>query len=106
MELIALAAGHVPLIFSDLAPAIALLRDGKVRASFALPDGHRLFVTTDRLSAFDVVLPDPIPGKGEMLCQVSNFWFGKTAHLVPNPLTHLPVAGVLPAGYVHPALRQ
>ena len=46
-------------------------------------------VATDRLSAFDVVLPDPIPGKGEMLCQVSNFWFDKTAHLVPNHLTHV-----------------
>jgi len=62
-----------------------------------------LMVATDRLSAFDVVLPDPIPGKGEMLCQISNFWFGKTAHLMPNHLTGEDVAGVLPAG-VDPAL--
>jgi phosphoribosylaminoimidazole-succinocarboxamide synthase len=55
-------------------------------------------VASDRLSAFDVVLPDPIPGKGEMLCQMSNFWFAKTAHLVPNHLTGTPVAEVLPAG--------
>src|SRR6202042_2031139 len=53
---------------------------------------------SDRLSAFDVVLPDPIPGKGEMLCQISNFWFEKTAHLASNHLTGKPVAGALPAG--------
>ncbi|MCP2835095.1 phosphoribosylaminoimidazolesuccinocarboxamide synthase, partial [Salmonella enterica] len=44
------------------------------------------------------VLPDPIPGKGEMLCQISNFWFEKTAHIVPNHLTGIDVAQVLPAG--------
>jgi len=82
---------------SDL-PGLPLLHRGKVRDVFGLPDGRLLMVATDRLSAFDVVLPDPIPGKGEMLCQVSNFWFGKTAHLVPNHLTHTPVSSVLPAG--------
>ncbi len=82
---------------SDL-PGLTLLHQGKVRDVFALDAGRLLLVATDRLSAFDVVLPDPIPGKGEMLCQVSNFWFGKTAHLIPNHLTHVPVASVLPAG--------
>jgi phosphoribosylaminoimidazole-succinocarboxamide synthase len=82
---------------SDL-PGLPLLHQGKVRDVFDLGDGRLLMVATDRLSAFDVVLPDPIPGKGEMLCQVSNFWFGKTAHLVPNHLTHVPVASVLPPG--------
>jgi phosphoribosylaminoimidazole-succinocarboxamide synthase len=82
---------------SDL-PGLPLLHRGKVRDVFGLPDGRLLMVATDRLSAFDVVLPDPIPGKGEMLCQVSNFWFGKTAHLVPNHLTHASVAAVLPPG--------
>jgi phosphoribosylaminoimidazole-succinocarboxamide synthase len=82
---------------SDL-PGLPLLHQGKVRDVFDLGDGRLLMVATDRLSAFDVVLPDPIPGKGEMLCQVSNFWFGKTAHLIPNHLTHVPVASVLPAG--------
>ncbi|MGH8122171.1 MAG: phosphoribosylaminoimidazolesuccinocarboxamide synthase, partial [Rudaea sp.] len=53
---------------------------------------------SDRLSAFDVVLPDPIPGKGEMLCQMSNFWFAQTAHLLANHLTGKSVANVLPAG--------
>lgn len=79
-------------------PGLPLLHRGKVRDVFGLPGGRLLMVATDRLSAFDVVLPDPIPGKGEMLCQVSNFWFDKTAHIVPNHLTHESVAAVLPAG--------
>ena len=82
---------------SDL-PGLALLHRGKVRDVFGLDDRRLLMVATDRLSAFDVVLPDPIPGKGEMLCQISNFWFDKTAHLIANHLTHEPVAAVLPAG--------
>ena len=79
-------------------PGLNLIHRGKVRDVYALSDAELLIVATDRLSAFDVVLPDPIPGKGEMLCQISNFWFGKTAHLVPNHLTGKPVASVLPAG--------
>jgi phosphoribosylaminoimidazole-succinocarboxamide synthase len=77
---------------------LPLLHRGKVRDVYGLPGNRLLMVASDRLSAFDVVLPDPIPGKGEMLCQISNFWFGKTAHLCPNHLTHEPVASVLPAG--------
>jgi phosphoribosylaminoimidazole-succinocarboxamide synthase len=79
-------------------PGLNLLHRGKVRDVYALSGRELLIVATDRLSAFDVVLPDPIPGKGEMLCQVSNFWFGKTAHLMPNHLTGRAVADVLPAG--------
>ena len=105
------------LLQSDL-PGLHLRHRGKVRDVFDLPrerlpadapavaasDGDfLLMVATDRLSAFDVVLPDPIPGKGEMLCQISNFWFEKTAHLMPNHLTGVDVASVLPAG-VDPAL--
>jgi phosphoribosylaminoimidazole-succinocarboxamide synthase len=85
------------LLQSDL-PGLELVHRGKVRDVYSLPDDRLLIVATDRLSAFDVVLPDPIPGKGEMLCQISNFWFGKTAHLVPNHLTGTPVAEVLPRG--------
>ena len=77
---------------------LPLLHRGKVRDVYALPGNRLLMVASDRLSAFDVVLPDPIPGKGEMLCQISNFWFHKTADLCPNHLTHEPVATVLPAG--------
>ena len=95
------------LLQSDL-PGLPLRHRGKVRDVFDLPREHLpagtpagdylLMVATDRLSAFDVVLPDPIPGKGEMLCQISNFWFEKTAHLLPNHLTGIPVAAVLPEG--------
>ena len=95
------------LLQSDL-PGLTLRHRGKVRDVFDLPRDRLpadapegdclLMVATDRLSAFDVVLPDPIPGKGEMLCQISNFWFAKTAHLMPNHLTGIDVASVLPAG--------
>ena len=79
-------------------PGLPLLHRGKVRDVYGLENQRLLMVASDRLSAFDVVLPDPIPGKGEMLCQISNFWFDKTAHLIPNHLTHETVASVLPAG--------
>ncbi|XQA75990.1 phosphoribosylaminoimidazolesuccinocarboxamide synthase [Xanthomonas sacchari] len=95
------------LLQSDL-PGLPLRHRGKVRDVFdiprerlpadAPPGDYLLMVATDRLSAFDVVLPDPIPGKGEMLCQVSNFWFKKTEHLMPNHLTGTDVAAVLPEG--------
>ena len=82
-------------------PELTLLHRGKVRDVFELPpvDGQSrlLMVATDRLSAFDVVLPDPIPGKGEVLCQMSNFWFDKTAHLIPNHLLAHALDDVLPA---------
>ena len=81
---------------SDL--ALPLLHRGKVRDVYELPNNRLLMVASDRLSAFDVVLPDPIPGKGEMLCQISNFWFAQTAHLCPNHLTGESVASVLPVG--------
>ena len=96
------------LLESDL-PGLTLRHRGKVRDVFDLPLDRLpaeardqgpllLIVASDRLSAFDVVLPDPIPGKGEMLCQISNFWFDKTAHILPNHLTGIEVASVLPAG--------
>ncbi len=83
------------LVQSEL-PGLALLHRGKVRDVYALADGHLLMVASDRLSAFDVILPDAIPGKGEILTQISNFWFAHTAHLFPNHLTGIPVAQVLP----------
>jgi phosphoribosylaminoimidazole-succinocarboxamide synthase len=60
---------------------------GKVRDIYAVGDDKMLIVVSDRLSAFDVVLPDPIPDKGAVLTQMSNFWFEKLAHVVPNHLT-------------------
>ncbi len=79
-------------------PGLAMIHRGKVRDVYALPSERLLIVATDRLSAFDVVLPDPIPGKGEMLTQISNFWFDRTAALVPNHLTHEDVASAIPVG--------
>lgn len=79
-------------------PGLELIHRGKVRDVYALPDNELLIVASDRLSAFDVVLPDPIPGKGEMLTEMSNFWFARTAALMPNHLTGRTVASVLPAG--------
>ena len=97
-----------PFLLESNLPGLALRHRGKVRDVFDLPGdrlptgsaagNYLLMVATDRLSAFDVVLPDPIPGKGEMLCQISNFWFGETEHIIPNHLTGVEVASVLPAG--------
>jgi phosphoribosylaminoimidazole-succinocarboxamide synthase len=83
--------------------ALPLRHRGKVRDVYDLPPGpdgrgRLLMVASDRLSAFDVVLPDPIPGKGEILCRMSNFWFAQTAALQPNHLSSTPLASVLPAG--------
>lgn len=81
---------------SDL--ALPLVHRGKVRDVYALPGNELLIVATDRLSAFDVVLPDPIPGKGELLTRISNFWFARTAHLQRNHLSATPLDAVLPPG--------
>lgn len=70
-------------------PAIAtleLLHCGKVRNNYAIDDSRMLMVATDRLSAYDVVLPDPIPGKGAVLTAISKFWFDRTTSITPNHL--------------------
>ena len=67
--------------------SLPLLHRGKVRDLYEVDAQHLLIVQTDRLSAFDVILPDPIPGKGEVLTRVSNFWFDKLRHVIPNHLT-------------------
>ena len=72
-----------------------MINRGKVRDVYAVDDDHLLIVTSDRLSAFDVVLPQPIPGKGEVLTRVANFWFGRTASIIPNHLSSLPVSMVV-----------
>ena len=63
---------------------LELIGQGKVRDIYAVDKDHLLIVTTDRMSAFDVVLPNPIPGKGEVLTELSEFWFSKTAAIVDN----------------------
>jgi len=84
------------VLFESQLSSLPLLARGKVRDIYAVGDQHLLIVTTDRLSAFDVVLPDPIPGKGAVLTAVSNFWFDRTRSIVPNHLADLELADVLP----------
>lgn len=69
--------------------SLKLRHRGKVRDIYDIDDRHMLIVTTDRLSAFDVVLPDPIPGKGALLTAMSNFWFGRTRRIMPNQLSDI-----------------
>ena len=76
-----------PPLFESTIKSLPLLGRGKVRDIYAVDGDKLLIVTTDRLSAFDVILPDPIPGKGAVLTAMANFWFGKLAHVVPNQLT-------------------
>ena len=83
------------VLFQSELKSLPLLHRGKVRDIYGVGDDHMLIVTTDRLSAFDVVLPTPIPGKGAILTALSNFWFARTRHLVPNHLADLPLARVL-----------
>ncbi len=83
-----------PLFESNL-KSLKLRHRGKVRDIYDIDDRHMLIVTTDRLSAFDVVLVDPIPGKGAMLTAMSNFWFARTRKLIPNQIADLPLAQVL-----------
>ena len=71
------------------------INQGKVRDIYAVDDNHLLIVTTDRLSAFDVILPDPIPGKGAVLTKMSNFWFDRTRNIVPNHLTGMDLTDVI-----------
>lgn len=71
---------------TDLITTLPLVHQGKVRDCFAVGEDHLLMIASDRLSAFDVVLPDPIPGKGEMLTRISRFWFELTRDIVPNHL--------------------
>jgi len=83
------------LFQSDL-PHLRLLNRGKVRDIYEIDADHLLIVTSDRLSAFDVVLPQPIPGKGEVLTRVANFWFQRTRNLIPNHLSDIPLEEVVP----------
>ena len=74
-------------VYRTALSGLKLLYAGKVRDNYAVDEHSMLIVTTDRLSAFDVVLPDPIPQKGRVLTQISNFWFERTRAIVPNHLT-------------------
>src|SRR5690606_29687177 len=75
--------------------SVELIHRGKVRDVYRIDAERLLIVATDRLSAFDVILPDPIPGKGRILTQISNFWFDRTRHLMPNHILDVPLGDVL-----------
>ncbi|HOP16238.1 MAG: phosphoribosylaminoimidazolesuccinocarboxamide synthase [Chromatiaceae bacterium] len=74
---------------------LTLINRGKVRDVYEVDADHLLIVATDRLSAFDVVLPQPIPGKGEVLTRVANFWFARTRNIIPNHLSDRPLSAVV-----------
>ncbi|UOP05104.1 phosphoribosylaminoimidazolesuccinocarboxamide synthase [Conchiformibius kuhniae] len=78
------------------AVSLTKLYSGKVRDLYEIDDKTMLIIASDRLSAFDVILPQPIPQKGEILTQISNFWFGKLAHVLPNHFDGRSVFDVLP----------
>jgi phosphoribosylaminoimidazole-succinocarboxamide synthase len=82
-------------LFQSDIKSLRLRHRGKVRDIYDIDDKHMLIVTTDRLSAFDVVLPDPIPGKGAVLTTMSNFWFDRTRRIIPNQLANFPLEKAL-----------
>jgi phosphoribosylaminoimidazole-succinocarboxamide synthase len=84
-----------PTVYRTALRGLQRIHEGKVRDIYAVDDDTMLIVTTDRLSAFDVVLPDPIPDKGRVLNGISNFWFARTRRLVPNHLTGRDVGSVI-----------
>ena len=88
------------MLYSDI-KSLEFLHRGKVRDIYAVGKDRLLVVQTDRLSAFDVILPDPIPGKGQVLTALSNFWFARLGHVVANHLT-----GVDPVSVVAPGERD
>jgi phosphoribosylaminoimidazole-succinocarboxamide synthase len=85
-----------PLFESNL-KSLKFLHRGKVRDIYAVGDDKLLVIQSDRLSAFDVILPDPIPGKGEVLTAMSNYWFKKLGHVIPNHLTGIDPESVVAA---------
>ena len=87
-------SNHAPLFESSI-KSLKFLHRGKVRDLYAVGDDRLLVVQTDRLSAFDVILPTPIPGKGQVLTELSFFWFRKLGHIVPNHLTGIAPESVI-----------
>ncbi|MGB5510451.1 MAG: phosphoribosylaminoimidazolesuccinocarboxamide synthase [Woeseiaceae bacterium] len=90
------------VLFESSIPELPLLGRGKVRDIYGVDDDHLLIVTTDRLSAYDVVMPDPVPGKGEILTRISLFWFRMMADIIDTQLTDLRVDDVI----TDPELRE
>ena len=87
-------------LYESTITSLPLLGRGKVRDNYAVGNDKILIVTTDRLSAFDVVMNEPIPAKGKVLNQMSDFWFSKLSHIVPNHLTGVAPESVVTASEV------
>lgn len=93
-------------LFESSVPDLALIGRGKVRDIYGVDDAHLLIVTTDRLSAYDVILPDPVPFKGEVLTQISNFWFDMMSDLIPSHLTDLTLDSLIDDGELRAILEK
>jgi phosphoribosylaminoimidazole-succinocarboxamide synthase len=98
--------GNIPSYHAGLVTQYPLIHQGKVRDSFAIDDHHMLIVASDRLSAFDVIMSDPIPGKGEILTRIANFWFERTQHIVPNHLSDITLEDVIEDSQLLAVLRH
>lgn len=95
-----MSGSNMTSLYKTSITSLPLLGNGKVRDNYAVGDDKLLIVTTDRLSAFDVIMNEPIPGKGKVLNQMSDFWFGKLAGIVPNHLTGIAPETVVAADEV------
>ncbi|HMX22194.1 MAG TPA: phosphoribosylaminoimidazolesuccinocarboxamide synthase, partial [Accumulibacter sp.] len=91
----------MPALFESTIESLPLVGRGKVRDIYAVDTDKLLIVTSDRLSAFDVVMPDPVPDKGRILTRLANFWFARLAGIVANQLT-----GIDPEAVVAPSERE
>ena len=92
-------------LYESAVPDLPLIGRGKVRDIYAVGDDHLLIVTSDRLSAYDVVMPDPVPGKGRVLTSLSLFWFRMMSDLIDNQLTELTIDDVVDDAELRDALR-
>ncbi len=90
--------GKSPPLFESTIQSLELLGRGKVRENYAVDDDKLLIVTTDRISAFDVIMSEPIPNKGRVLTEMALFWFDKLSHVVPNHLTGIDPESVVAEG--------
>ena len=99
-------SGNLPAYRAELITRYPLIHQGKVRDSFAIDDEHMLIVASDRLSAFDVVMAEPIPGKGEILTRISNFWFARMGDIIPNHLSGIAVDEVIDDPQLRRVLRH
>jgi len=94
------------VLFETSIPDLPLIGRGKVRDIYSIDDNHLLIVTSDRLSAYDVVMPDPVPGKGEVLTKISLFWFNMMSDIIDNQLTDLAVTDVIKDPELQEQLRD